>query len=92
MHGSTIDPRYYAGSRFYPGTPSDGCLVAMEYWSPEGTMVHSDQIALLQAFTAQGRDRGYMVLVELDPAPTPVALAEVIQSVLDAEARTPGRR
>ena len=92
MHGSTIDPRYYVGSRFYPGTPSDGCLVAMEYWSPEGTMVHSDQIALLQAFTAQGRDRGYMVLVELDPAPTPVALAEVIQSVLDAEARTPGRR
>jgi hypothetical protein len=92
MHGSTIDPRYYAGSRFYPGTPSDGCLVAMEYWSPEGVMVHSDQIALLQAFTAQGRDRGYMVLVELDAAPTPVALAEVIQSVLDAEARAPGRR
>ncbi len=92
MHGSTIDPRYYAGSRFYPGTPSDGCLVAMEYWSPEGVLVHSDQIALLQAFTAQGRDRGYMVLVELDAAPTPVALAEVIQAVLDAEARTPGRR
>jgi len=92
MHGSTIDPRYYAGSRFYPGTPSDGCLVAMEYWSPEGVLVHSDQIALLQAFTAQGRDRGYMVLVELDASPTPVALAEVIQSVLEAEARTPGRR
>lgn len=92
MHGSTIDPRYYAGSRYYPGTPSDGCLVAMEYWSPEGVMVHSDQIALLQAFTAQGSDRGYMVLIELDAAPTPVALAEVIQSVLEAEARTTGRR
>ncbi|MDH0868239.1 hypothetical protein [Mitsuaria sp. GD03876] len=88
MHGSTIDPRYYAGSRFYPGTPSDGCLVAMEYWSPQGVMVHSDQIALLQAFTAQGRDRGYMVLVELDAAQTPVSLAEVIGAVLDAEART----
>lgn len=87
MHGSTIDPRYYAGSRFYPGTPSDGCLVAMEYWSPAGVMVHSDQIALLQAFTAQGRDRGYLVLVELDAAPTPVALAEVIGAVLDAESR-----
>lgn len=92
MHGSTIDPRYYAGSRYYPGTPSDGCLVAMEYWSPDGVMVHSDQIALLQAFTEQGRDRGYMVLIELDAAPTPVSLAEVIQSVLDAEARTTGRR
>lgn len=87
MHGSTIDPRYYVGSRYYPGTPSDGCLVAMEYWSPEGVMVHSDQIALLQAFTGQGRDRGYMVLVELDAAPTPVALAEVIGAVLEAEAR-----
>ncbi|WP_431259727.1 hypothetical protein ACQ86G_05905 [Roseateles chitinivorans] len=92
MHGSTIDPRYYAGSRYYPGTPSDGCLVAMEYWSPDGVMVHSDQIALLQAFTAQGSDRGYLVLIELDAAPTPVALAEVIQSVLEAEARTTGRR
>ena len=92
MHGSTIDPRYYAGSRYYPGTPSDGCLVAMEYWSPDGVMVHSDQIALLQAFTAQGRDRGYLVLIELDAAPTPVSLAEVIPSVLDAEARTTGRR
>ncbi|OWQ86278.1 hypothetical protein CDN99_20825 [Roseateles aquatilis] len=88
MHGSTIDPRYYAGNRFYPGTPSDGCLVAMEYWAPNGTMAHSDQIALLQAFTAQGRDRGYMVLVELDAGPTPVALAEVIGAVLDVEART----
>ncbi len=87
MHGSTIDPRYYAGSRYYPGTPSDGCLVAMEYWAPDGTMAHSDQIALLQAFTAQGRDRGYMVLVELDAGPTPVALAEVIGAVLEAEAR-----
>jgi len=87
MHGSTIDPRYYAGSRYYPGTPSDGCLVAMEYWAPDGTMAHSDQIALLQAFTAQGRDRGYMVLVELDAGPTPVALAEVIDAVLAAEAR-----
>jgi hypothetical protein len=59
----------------------------MEYWSPEGVMVHSDQIALLQAFTAQGRDRGYMVLIELDAAPTPVALAEVIGALLEAEAR-----
>lgn len=85
MHGSTIDPRYYFGSRYFPGTPSDGCLVAMEYWTPDGVMAHSDQIALLQAFTNQGRDRGYMVLVELDAGPTPVALAEVIGAVLRAE-------
>lgn len=89
MHGSTIDPRYYFGSRYFPGTPSDGCLVAMEYWAPDGTMAHSDQIALLQAFTNQGRDRGYMVLVELDAAPTPVALAEVIGAVLKAEQSAP---
>ncbi len=87
LHGSTIDPRYYLGSAYFPGTPSAGCVVAMEYWDREGTMVHSDQLALLQAFTARGQDRGYFVLLELDPATAPVSLAEVIQAVLDAEAR-----
>ncbi|WAC73907.1 hypothetical protein OU995_03995 [Roseateles sp. SL47] len=87
MHGSTIDPRYYQGSSYFPGTPSDGCMVAMEYWDAAGTMVHSDQLALLQAFTNQGRDRGYLVLVELDAAPRPVSLAEVIDAVVQAESR-----
>ncbi len=87
MHGSTIDPRYYLGNSFFPGTPSDGCMVAMEYWDGSGTMVHSDQLALLQAFTKDGRDRGYLVLVELDASPRPVSLAEVIDAVVQAESR-----
>jgi len=87
MHGSTIDPRYYQGSSYFPGTPSDGCMVAMEYWDAAGTMVHSDQLALLQAFTSQGRDRGYLVLVELDASPRAVSLAEVIDAVVQAERR-----
>lgn len=84
-HGSTIDPRYYLGASYFPGTPSAGCLVAMEYWSPEGRLVHSDQLALLQAFSHQGRDRGYLVLVELDAGPGPVSLAEVIGAIQQAE-------
>lgn len=87
MHGSTIDPRYYQGNSYFPGTPSDGCMVAMEYWDAGGTMVHSDQLALLQAFTKGGQDRGYLVLVELDASPRPVSLAEVIEAVVQAESR-----
>ncbi len=73
--------RFFAWCAELPG----GCLVAMEYWSPEGWLVHSDQLALLQAFSNQGRDRGYLVLVELDAGPGPVSLAEVIGAVQQAE-------
>ncbi|NJR71761.1 MAG: hypothetical protein HC782_00890 [Gammaproteobacteria bacterium] len=35
LHGTTINSDYYRGASFYPGTPSAGCLVAMEYWSKD---------------------------------------------------------
>ena len=87
MHGSTMDPQDYRGQPYFPGTPSAGCLVAMEYWGPDGALLHSDQLALLKAFTGSGQDRGYLLLLELDAAPTPVSLAEVIAAVREAEAR-----
>ncbi|MCA3085589.1 MAG: hypothetical protein ING65_04635, partial [Rhodocyclaceae bacterium] len=34
IHGTTINSNYYRGASFYPGTPSAGCLVAMETWRP----------------------------------------------------------
>jgi hypothetical protein len=87
-HGTTINPEYYRNDPYYPGTPSAGCPVAMEYWSKsDGRLVHSDQLALAKAFTAGGIDQGYLVVVELDDRPMPVNLADVVMDVIAAEAR-----
>jgi hypothetical protein len=88
LHGTTINPEYYRNDPYYPGTPSAGCLVAMEYWSKaDGRLMHSDQLTLAKAFTAGGIDQGYLVVVELDDRPAPVNLADVVKDVIDAEVR-----
>ncbi len=85
-HGNTVNPAYYRGASYFPAAPSAGCLVAMEYWSKDdGTLVHSDQLALVKAFIAGGKDVGYLVVVELDDQPRPVILADVIEAVVAAE-------
>jgi len=87
-HGNAINTAYYRNEAWYPAAPSAGCLVAAEYWSREdGTLVHSDQLALVKAFVSGGSDVGYLVVVEIDDSPRPVLLAEVIEDVLAAEAR-----
>ena len=73
---------------YYPGTPSAGCLVAMEYWSKsDGRLMHSDQLTLAKAFTGGGIDQGYLVVVELDDRAAPVSLADVVAEVIAAEVR-----
>ena len=85
-HGNTVNSAYYRGENFFPSAPSAGCLVAMEYWSKDdGTLVHSDQLALVKAFVSGGSDVGYLVVVELDDQPRPVLLADVIEAVVAAE-------
>lgn len=85
-HGNTVNSAYYRGENFFPLAPSAGCLVAMEYWSKDdGTLVHSDQLALVKAFVSGGSDVGYLVVVEIDDQPRPVVLADVIEAVVAAE-------
>ena len=87
LHGTTINADYYRGTTFYPGTPSAGCLVAMESWSKaDGILQRSDQLSLAKAFTASGVDQGYLVVVELDNLPLSVTLADVMSDVIAAEA------
>jgi hypothetical protein len=84
LHGTTINSEFYRGAKFYPGTPSAGCLVAGETWSKaNGVMQKSDQLDLVKAFTRDGRDRGYLVVVELDDRDMAVTLSDV-QADLDA--------
>ena len=88
LHGTTINPEYYRNDAYYPGTPSAGCLVAMEYWSKsDGRLVHSDQLALAKAFTSGGIDQGYLVVVEMEDRATPVNLADVVADIIAAEGR-----
>jgi len=88
IHGTTINSNYYRGSSYFPGTPSAGCLVAMESWTPEeGRMQTSDQLSLVKAFTRDGIDRGYLVVVELDDRLEPVTLQDVKDSLEAAEGR-----
>jgi len=87
LHGTTINSDYYRGASFYPGTPSAGCLVAMESWSKaDGTLQRSDQLSLAKAFTASGVDQGYLVVVELDDRVLAVTLSDVLPDVIAAEA------
>ncbi|MFO0325344.1 MAG: hypothetical protein ACK50D_10120 [Burkholderiales bacterium] len=90
IHGTTVSSSYYRGRSYYPGTPSAGCLVAMETWNPQdGRLQTSDQLSLIKAFTRDGLDRGYLVVVELDDRLEPVTLAEILPDLLAAESRIP---
>jgi starvation-inducible outer membrane lipoprotein len=92
LHGTTINSNYYRGASFYPGTPSAGCLVAMETWRIEdGRQLSSDQLSLAKAFTRDGLDRGYLVVVELDDRVEPVTLQDVIAEIEQAEGRQTAR-
>ena len=58
----------------------------MEYWSKDdGTLVHSDQLALVKAFISGGSDVGFLVVVEIDDQRSAVVLADVIEAVVAAE-------
>ncbi|MDN3920315.1 hypothetical protein [Roseateles violae] len=95
MHGTTINPAYYRGEPYFPGTPSAGCLVAAEQWSEtDGRLLASDQLRLVQAFSADGHDRGFLIVAEL-PGVGAVSLDEQLESAVRAaehqmlEARKP---
>ncbi|OYU32329.1 MAG: hypothetical protein CFE39_03625 [Comamonadaceae bacterium PBBC2] len=88
LHGDTVNPHYYRNASYFPYAPSAGCMVAIEYWSQaDGTLLQSDQLALVKAFASSGTLQGYLVVVELDDRQQPVALADVLQELLAAEAR-----
>ncbi|KQW44663.1 MULTISPECIES: hypothetical protein [unclassified Roseateles] len=69
IHGTTINPAYYAGSSYFPGTPQQGCMISNEDWDPAtGRLLASRQLALAQAYAAaSGRPdlAGYLVVVEV---------------------------
>lgn len=89
VHGTTINPAYYAGSAYFPGTPQQGCLISSEDWDPAtGRLRASRQLTLAQAYAAaspRGDLAGYLVVIEL-PGDGPVTAAEA-QALVTAAGR-----
>lgn len=89
LHGSVVNPDYYRGASYFPGTPSAGCMVSHETWDPAtGRLVSSGQLRLAQAYAAASAREdlaGYLVVVEV-PGTGPVTPAEA-QALVDAAGR-----
>lgn len=89
IHGTTLNPAYYAGASYFPGTPQQGCLISSEDWDPAtGRLLASRQLSLAQAYAAAGPRQdlaGYLVVVEVAGA-GPVGLEEA-QALVDAAGR-----
>ena len=89
IHGTTINPAYYAGSSYFPGTPQQGCMISSEDWDPaSGRLLASRQLTLAQAYAAASPRQdlaGYLVVVEV-AGQGPVTLAEA-QALVAAAGR-----
>ncbi len=87
LHGTTVNPAYYAGTAYFPGTPQQGCLVSSEDWDPAtGGLLASRQLTLAQVYAAASPRAdlaGYLIVVEL-PGDGPVTPAEVLALVTSA--------
>ncbi len=77
-HGTTVDPSYYEKRTFYPNTPTMGCLSSTEFYSEEnGRCTKSNQLLLLNAFLSTGRNKGYLVVIDIDDKRSPVKPADL---------------
>lgn len=72
IHGTTINPDYYAGTSWFPGTPQQGCLISNEDWeSASGQLRASRQLTLAQVYARAGTREdlaGYLLVVEVPGA------------------------
>jgi len=87
VHGTTLNPAYYAGASYFPGTPQQGCMISSEDWDPaSGRLMASRQLTLAQTYAAAGRRddlAGYLLVVEL-PGEGAVTPAEALALVAAA--------
>ncbi|MDR0793247.1 MAG: hypothetical protein LBE82_08045, partial [Chitinophagaceae bacterium] len=89
VHGTTLDPAYFANEKFYPISPTDGCLCAREIWNPEtGTLKQSDQLNLVNTFLSTPNDYGLLMVINLDNKQQEVTKEEIGAFVDEFEGRT----
>ncbi len=65
IHGTTIDTDFYKDQRFYPFTPSLGCLCTLERWDDKtGNMIESEQKKLVEALKENKIEKAFMYVIE----------------------------
>ena len=80
IHGSTLNPNYYAGKPYFPLTPTMGCLTSKEVWDENnGQRTFSDQQKIINAFIPLGFRNGYVIVIEIDEKEKPVSLEDLAQ-------------
>src|SRR5690606_35864764 len=77
-HGTTIDPKYFAGKPFYPISPTRDCLCATDTWNPStGRLVESEQFRLVEKFLRTKGNKGYLMVININDKPAPVSVQEI---------------
>lgn len=65
IHGTTIDTEFYKSKRYYPFTPSLGCLCLLERWNfKDGSLIESEQLRLVKALKSNNLRNGLMYVIE----------------------------
>ncbi len=66
-HGTTVDTKYYKAKKYFPYTPTAGCLATIELWNENnGSLQKSNQYLLTPALQKVGGAKGYLIVIEID--------------------------
>lgn len=80
IHGSTVNPQYYAQQPYFPLTPTQGCLTSKETWDPEsGQRTQSDQQLLINALIKAGGADGYVIVINISDDERAVVPADILR-------------
>ncbi len=85
MHGSTDDLAFYKNEKYFPLTPTRGCLSAVEIWDSTGHVIRSDQAKLANAFFSTNQLEGFLVVLNIDNSKKPVTLNGLLPYIKKAE-------
>ncbi|MGB0561967.1 MAG: hypothetical protein ACPGVO_09205, partial [Spirulinaceae cyanobacterium] len=83
IHGSGEPPAFFSNNErapeSYAWNPAIGCISAIELYDDAGRLQRADMPKILRAFNAAagGKVEGYVVLVDVPGADTPVTPAEL---------------
>lgn len=77
IHGSTDETKYFRRKKYFPLTPTRGCLSSYEEWDEFGNCIKSDQANLINAFKTTNMSKGFLVVIEINDKKKPVTVKEI---------------
>jgi hypothetical protein len=64
-HGTTINPAYYHKKKYFPNTPSMGCLCSPESWNTKGERIYSSQAAWINELKKIKKQPTYLIVADI---------------------------